>query len=203
VPSNSQADEEEEAFYLLGSVLGRSLADFQLSEDELKNVQKGMADIVNGKTIAEPTEMQMLKISTIRDERVAKLTASFLSKAKQESGAQVQDSGLIYFELAAGKGAAPSATDTVKVHYHGTLWNGTVFDSSVLRGEPTEFSLNRVIGCWTEGVAMMKVGGKAKLICPPDIAYGNRGAPPSVPPGAVLTFEVELLEIKAAAAPAE
>jgi FKBP-type peptidyl-prolyl cis-trans isomerase len=203
VAPDSQAAEDEDTFYLLGISLGRSLADFQLSEAELETVQKGMTDVIQGKSIPEPAEEQMMKIGALRDERAAKITTNFLAKAKREPGAQVQDSGLIYFDQKAGEGASPSATDTVKVHYHGTLWNGTVFDSSTQRGEPVEFPLDRVISCWTEGVGMMKVGGKAKLVCPPDIAYGGRGAPPAVPPGAALTFEVELLEIKAASAPAE
>jgi len=105
-------------------------------------------------------------------------------------------SGLIYTELKSGSGPSPSATDTVKVNYRGTLANGTEFDSSYKRGQPAEFPLNRVIPCWTEGVQKMKVGGKAKLVCPPSIAYGDRGAGTAVPPGATLTFEVELLDIK-------
>ena len=105
-------------------------------------------------------------------------------------------SGLIYTELKPGSGPSPTATDTVKVNYRGTLADGTEFDSSYKRGQPAEFPLNRVIACWTEGVQKMKVGGKAKLVCPPSIAYGDRGAGGAVPPGATLTFEVELLEIK-------
>src|SRR5438128_538646 len=92
-------------------------------------------------------------------------------------------------------GAAPKATDRVKVHYHGTLTDGTVFDSSVQRGEPITLPLNGVIKCWTEGVSMMKVGGKSRLVCPSDIAYGDQGRPPVIKPGATLVFEVELLEI--------
>ncbi len=95
-----------------------------------------------------------------------------------------------------GSGRSPSATDVVKVHYHGTLTDGKVFDSSVQRGEPASFPLNRVIPCWTQGVQQMKVGGKAKLTCPPGLAYGERGAPPTVPPNSTLTFEVELLAIE-------
>ena len=94
-----------------------------------------------------------------------------------------------------GTGPAPKATDRVKVHYHGTLTDGTVFDSSVKRGEPAEFRLNGVIPCWTEGVQTMKVGGKSRLVCPSAIAYGDQGAPPRIIPGATLIFEVELLEI--------
>ena len=98
--------------------------------------------------------------------------------------------------LTAGKGASPSATDTVKVHYRGTLTDGKEFDSSIARGEPVEFKLNEVIPCWTEGVQTMKVGEKAQLVCPSDIAYRDQGRPPVIPGGATLVFEVELLGIK-------
>ena len=94
-----------------------------------------------------------------------------------------------------GTGPSPKATDKVKVHYHGTLPDGTVFDSSVQRGEPIVLPLERRDPCWTEGVQMMKVGGKSKLVCPSDIAYGDQGRPPAIKPGATLVFEVELLEI--------
>jgi FKBP-type peptidyl-prolyl cis-trans isomerase FkpA len=106
-------------------------------------------------------------------------------------------SGLVYETLKDGSGASPAATDTVRVHYRGTLADGgKEFDSSYKRGEPAEFPLNRVIPCWTEGLQKMKVGGKAKLTCPPAIAYGNRGAAGVIPPNATLNFEVELLSIK-------
>lgn len=105
-------------------------------------------------------------------------------------------SGLQFTEVRAGDGPSPGATDTVVVHYHGTFPDGSVFDSSVERGEPATFPLNRVIPCWTEGVQRIQVGGKARLVCPPEIAYGARGAPPRIPPNATLTFEVELLEIR-------
>jgi len=121
------------------------------------------------------------------------------SKQPEKAGAANEvktASGLIYTELKAGSGPSPAATDTVKVNYRGTLADGTEFDSSYKRGQPAEFPLNRVIPCWTEGVQKMKVGGKAKLVCPPSIAYGDRGAGRAVPPGATLTFEVELLDIK-------
>jgi len=121
------------------------------------------------------------------------------SKQPEKAGAANEvktASGLLYTELKAGSGPSPTATDTVKVNYRGTLADGTEFDSSYKRGQPAEFPLNRVIPCWTEGVQKMKVGGKAKLVCPPSIAYGDRGAGKAVPPGATLTFEVELLDIK-------
>jgi FKBP-type peptidyl-prolyl cis-trans isomerase FkpA len=119
---------------------------------------------------------------------------AYLDKAAAEPGAQKTASGLIYRELKPGTGASPKATDTVKVHYRGTLTDGKEFDSSY-GGQPIEFPLNRVIRAWTEGVQMMKVGGKAQLVCPASIAYGERGAPPDIPGGATLVFEIELLGI--------
>src|SRR3954451_10445398 len=94
-----------------------------------------------------------------------------------------------------GTGAQPKATDQVKVHYEGRLIDGKVFDSSIQRGEPTTFPLNGVIPCWTEAVQLMKVGGKSKVVCPSELAYGERGAPPQIPPGSTLIFEVQLLDI--------
>ncbi|WP_228488359.1 FKBP-type peptidyl-prolyl cis-trans isomerase [Caenimonas koreensis] len=105
-------------------------------------------------------------------------------------------SGLVYQSLKEGSGTPPAATDTVKVHYRGTFMDGKEFDSSYKRGEPTEFPLNRVIKCWTEGVQMIKPGGKARLTCPPAIAYGEKGAGGGViPPNATLQFEVELISV--------
>jgi FKBP-type peptidyl-prolyl cis-trans isomerase FkpA len=119
---------------------------------------------------------------------------AYLDKAAAEPGAKKTASGLIYRELKPGTGASPKATDTVRVHYRGTLTDGKEFDSSY-DGQPLEFPLNRVIRAWTEGVQMMKVGGKAQLVCPANLAYGERGAPPDIPGGATLVFEVELLGI--------
>ena len=116
--------------------------------------------------------------------------------ATAASPPQTFDSGLILEKLAEGDGVSPAATDTVVVHYHGTFPDGRVFDSSVDRGLPATFPLDRVIACWTEGVQKMKVGGKARLTCPPAIAYGPNGAPPTIPPNATLHFEVELLDIR-------
>ena len=102
---------------------------------------------------------------------------------------------LTYKALREGTGASPAATDAVKVHYRGTLMNRTEFDSSYKRNEPATFPLNRVIPCWTQGVQRMKVGGKAELVCPPELAYGERGAGGTIPPNATLRFEIELIEI--------
>lgn len=118
-----------------------------------------------------------------------------LAAAAKEPGATQTTSGLVYRALKDGTGASPKATDLVKVHYKGTFPDGREFDSSYKRNEPTEFPLNQVIPCWTEGVQRMKVGGKAKLTCPAAIAYGARGAGNVIPPNATLLFEVELLGI--------
>lgn len=109
--------------------------------------------------------------------------------------AETLPSGVKVQHLTEGKGASPKASDTVTVHYRGTLDNGKEFDSSYSRNQPASFPLSRVIPCWTQGVQKMKVGGKAKLVCPPDTAYGSRGAGASVPPNSTLNFEVELLSI--------
>ena len=122
-------------------------------------------------------------------------TDPVLAAAAKEAGAQVTKSGLVYRSLKDGTGSSPAATDKVKVHYKGSFPDGKEFDSSYKRGEPTEFPLNGVIPCWTEGVQLMKTGGKAKLTCPSSIAYGQRGAGGTIPPNATLVFEVELLAI--------
>ncbi len=119
-----------------------------------------------------------------------------LADAAKEPGAKVTDSGLVIRMLKEGKGAQPNAASTVRVHYKGTFPDGKEFDSSHKRGEPIEFPLTGVIKCWTEGVAMMKVGGTAKLTCPSSIAYGARGAGGVIPPNATLVFEVELLGVR-------
>jgi len=122
--------------------------------------------------------------------------ADAAASAAKEAGASVTASGLVYRSLQDGAGASPAATDTVKVHYRGRFPGGKEFDSSYSRNAPTEFPLNRVIACWTEGVQKMKVGGKAKLTCPAAIAYGARGMGGVIPPNATLEFEIELLSVR-------
>jgi FKBP-type peptidyl-prolyl cis-trans isomerase FkpA len=119
-----------------------------------------------------------------------------IDKAAKEKGAVKTKSGMVYQSLKEGTGKSPTAASTVEVNYRGTLTNGTEFDSSYKRKQSISFPLTGVIPCWTEGVQLMKVGGKAKLVCPPELAYGSRGAGSAVPPNATLIFEVELLNIK-------
>ncbi len=202
VPKSSLKSEDEKTLYALGLSVGRSLAVFSLTPQELQLVQKGMADSVNNNPpevdlqTYGPKVQQLAKLRTANKAQAEKTKAKdFLEKASKEKGVQKTASGLLYKELKPGIGPMPKTTDTVKVHYRGTLTDGKEFDSSYTRGQPAEFPLNQVIPCWTEGVAKMKVGGKAQLICPSDIGYGDRGAPPEIPGGATLKFEVELIEI--------
>jgi FKBP-type peptidyl-prolyl cis-trans isomerase FkpA len=130
--------------------------------------------------------------------RYERLVAKFLEGAAAKEGAVKTPTGMVFIETSAGTGDSPAATDTVKLHYHVSLPDGSVFDSSVQRGEPASFALDKVIPCFSEGLQRMKVGGKAELYCPPELAYGERGAPPRIPGGSALLFEVELLEIQAA-----
>ena len=119
-----------------------------------------------------------------------------LAAAAKEPGAKVSASGLVILMVKEGAGPQPTAASTVRVHYKGMFPDGREFDSSYKRGEPIEFPLNGVIKCWTEGVALMKVGGAAKLTCPSSIAYGARGAGGVIPPHATLVFEVVLLGVR-------
>jgi FKBP-type peptidyl-prolyl cis-trans isomerase FkpA len=196
------ATDDQKTMYALGLIISQSLAPFTLSESELEFVRAGIADGVLKKTPKVDLPTYGPKVNQLQQARTAaqaetekKAGTAFVTKAAAEPGAKKTESGAIMTTMKEGKGEQPKATDTVKVHYHGTLIDGTVFDSSVKRGEPATFPLNQVIKCWTEGLQMMKVGGKSKLVCPSTIAYGDRGSPPTIKPGATLVFEVELLEI--------
>jgi FKBP-type peptidyl-prolyl cis-trans isomerase FkpA/FKBP-type peptidyl-prolyl cis-trans isomerase FklB len=194
--------EQDKTFYALGLAISQNLATFNLSPAELDMVKEGLTDGVQGKPhkVELPTYMPKLQeLAKTRTEAAAvsekKAGEAFIAKAAAEKDSVKTPSGAIVTTITPGTGATPTATDKVKVHYHGTLTDGTVFDSSVQRGEPVTFPLNGVIKCWTEGLQHMKVGGKARLVCPSDTAYGDRGAPPKIKPGATLVFEVQLLDI--------
>jgi len=198
----SNMTEDQKVLYALGLMLGRSLPTFTLTPAELETVSKGMVDMATGRTPEVDLQTYMPKVQQLQRTRTAaraevEKTRSqpFIDAAGKEPGAVVSPTGLVFRSLKPGTGATPAAADTVKVHYTGTLMDGKVFDSSVQRGTPAEFPLNAVIPCWTEGLQKMKVGEKAKLTCPSGIAYGDAGHPPIIPGGAVLTFEVELLDV--------
>ena len=194
--------DEEKTIYAVGLVMSRQLTPLSLTPAELEIVKKALSDSANNKP-AIKLEDWGPKIDGMLQAREGKLAGkekengkAFADKAAGESGAQKTASGLVYKELKAGTGNSPTAASTVKVNYKGTLINGTEFDSSYKRNEPAEFPLGNVIPCWTEGVQKMKPGGKAQLVCPSDIAYGDGGRPPQIPGGSTLVFEVELLEVK-------
>ena len=200
------ATDDEKTIYALGLYVFQSLGTFNLSPAEVDLVKKGFADAAAGKPAVDINTWGP-KIGKLAQERGAQAAQkekaagdAFLAKAAAEPGAEKTASGLVYRELRAGTGASPVPADKVKVHYKGTLTNGSEFDSSYRRNSPAEFNLTGVIPCWTEGVQKMKVGGKASLTCPSGIAYGDRGHPPAIPGGATLVFEVELLEITTPAA---
>lgn len=194
--------EDQKTLYALGVALAGNLTAFDLSPEEVTVVQMGITDGALGNEPKIDVNAQRAKFQQLAQSRQSaaaskekEASKEFLAKAEKAEGAQKTESGLIYNETKAGEGANPKPTDRVTVHYHGTLTDGTVFDSSKDRGQPATFPLNGVIPCWTEGVQKMKKGGTARLICPSDIAYGDRGAPPKIKPGATLVFDVELIEI--------
>ncbi len=207
-PAALQTDEQK-TVYALGLTISRNVKNFNLTPDEVKILQQGLADgLTAGATPQVKLEEFGPKIGelarkrqgAVADAEKAKGTA-FAEKAAAEPGAEKLPSGLVYKELTPGTGAQPTAADRVKVNYRGTLIDGTEFDSSYKRNEPATFPLGGVIPCWTEGVQKMKEGGKSRLVCPSAIAYGDRGSPPTIPGGATLVFEVELLKVESAAAP--
>ncbi len=196
------ATEDQKTLYALGLAMAQQVGVFGLSEEELAIMHRGLADGVHGREPQVDLKEYGPKLQAMAQARMAKAAegestaaTEFVDKMAAEPGAVRTDSGMIITEITAGTGDSPTDTSKVKVHYHGTLRDGTVFDSSVDRGQPAEFGLNQVIKCWTDGLQMMKVGGKSKLTCPADIAYGAQGRPPKIPGGAALVFEVELLEI--------
>jgi FKBP-type peptidyl-prolyl cis-trans isomerase len=194
--------EDQKTLYALGLALSRNLATFNLTPEELATVEAGLSDGLFAKEKKVDLDKYGQKVQELAQNR-AKAAAEkekeaakpYLEKMAAEKGAKKLPSGVIYIEEKAGSGENAKPTDKVKVHYTGKLMDGTVFDSSVERGQPATFPLNQVIKCWTEGVSQMKPGGKARLVCPADLAYGDRGAPPKIKPGSTLTFDVELLEI--------
>jgi FKBP-type peptidyl-prolyl cis-trans isomerase FkpA len=195
--------DDEKAVYAVGLTVYRQLAQLDLSPAELEIVKRALADAAANKPAVELSEWSP-KIQPFAVTRAARVkerekavSAVYLAKAAAEPGAVKTESGMIYREVRPGTGDSPKATDTVKVNYRGSLVDGTEFDSSYKRNEPTQFPLNGVIKCWTEGVQKIKTGGKSMLICPSDLAYGDQGRP-SIPGGATLIFEIELLEIVAA-----
>ncbi|MES2529295.1 MAG: FKBP-type peptidyl-prolyl cis-trans isomerase [Bdellovibrionota bacterium] len=198
--------EDDKTFYAMGFMLGGNLQRLTLSEKELAALYKGIAMASKN----EKSEVDMAKyqnrIQEVFKARMDKVAATekaagnkFIEDFVAKEGATKTASGLAYKAVKEGTGATPAAEDIVEVHYHGTLTDGTVFDSSKERGKTISFPLNRVIKGWTEGLQTMKEGGVSKFVIPADLAYGDAGAPPKIPGGATLIFEVELFKVTKAA----
>lgn len=201
--------EQDKTLYALGVIISRNLQPFTLTPSELAMVEAGLADGVQDKVALKDFESYGPKLQELQKTRMAAVAAkekaagvAYLAKAAAEPGATKTSSGLVIKTLTAGTGASPTAKDQVKVHYEGKFVDGRVFDSSIERKEPATFPLTGVIPCWTEAVQLMKVGGKARIVCPAALAYGDEGRPPQMPGGATLVFQVELLDIVTAGAAA-
>jgi FKBP-type peptidyl-prolyl cis-trans isomerase FkpA/FKBP-type peptidyl-prolyl cis-trans isomerase FklB len=189
--------EDDKTLYALGVALAQNLGPFNLSPSELEMVKAGLSDSALHKPTKVDAKTYYPKLRELQSTRAAAAGKAVLDKAAGEKGATRTASGIVIVPIKQGAGPTPKATDTVKVNYHGTLPDGKVFDTTVGK-DPVSFPLNGVIPCWTEGVQSIKVGGKSKLVCPSNLAYGDRGAPPDIGPGATLIFEVELLAIEKA-----
>jgi FKBP-type peptidyl-prolyl cis-trans isomerase FkpA len=204
--------EDQKTLYFLGKAVSSKIKQFDFSAEESKYVVMGFSEALEG-VPSKVDDTYGTKLNEYLGKKQEAIVAKqkeaakpFLEKMSKEPGAEKLPSGVVYIPVKEGTGSMPKASDMVKVHYHGTFPDGKVFDSSVDRGTPAEFPLSGVIPCWTEGVQKIKVGGKAKLVCPSDAAYGDQGAGGTIPGGATLVFDVELLDIlkePVAAAPAK
>jgi FKBP-type peptidyl-prolyl cis-trans isomerase FkpA len=193
--------EEQKTLYALGLLLGRNIKPFSLKPEELAIVKAGLSDAVTDTKPQVELDTYGPKVNELAQQRAAaaaeeakKKGQEFTEKVAKEKDATKTPSGIVIRTITPGTGASPTADDVVKVHYEGKLIDGTVFDSSIKRGEPAEFPLKGVVPCWTEALQTMKKGQKAQVVCPSAVAYGDRGQPPVIPPGATLSFEIELID---------
>jgi FKBP-type peptidyl-prolyl cis-trans isomerase len=197
----SKLQGDARALYAIGVSIGDQLRGLQVGPEELEPVVRGLRDAaLDQELMVDRGEFQQL-IPAFTQARQQKLleqekaaSETFLEQEAAKEASETLESGVIITRLEEGTGESPAAADEVKVHYRGTSRDGEEFDSS-LGGDPAVFPLNQVISCWTEALQQLKVGGKARIVCPSDMAYGDRGRMPMIKPGAALVFEVELLEI--------
>lgn len=194
--------EDEKTIYAIGMAMAQNLGPMKLNEQELDLLVQGLSDAVLGREPQVELSEYGPKIQGFAQGRMqaaasaeAEEAAAFIEEEAAKDGVEKTESGIVYKVIQEGTGDSPTPADTVRVHYVGSLRDGTTFDSSRERGQPAEFPLGGVIPCWTEAVQKMKVGGKARIVCPPDLAYGEQGRPGMIPGGAALVFEIELLDI--------
>lgn len=206
-PAEAAKTSDHDLFYALGAALARNLSPLDLGETDLAAVQEGIADAVLGRELRiEPRSVATELDGFLRGRaegalgREKEAGVAFCQKVAEEPGAQTTPSGVVFVPISDGDGPTPSPSDTVRVHYTGTLRDGTPFDSSREGADPTpaEFVLGQVVPCFRDGISMMKVGGRARIVCPPETAYGDRGSPPSILPGSTIQFDVELLGVVSA-----
>lgn len=191
--------------YALGMIIGRQFREMGVADFETSDFAQAVADILNGKETALTDMEAQREITAFQQQQQAreaekgkaarKVGEDFLAENAKREDVVVTGSGLQYTILSQGEGKSPAASDTVRCHYEGRLVDGIVFDSSYRRGVPAEFPLNGVIKGWTEGLQLMKEGGKFRFFIPFDLAYGARGAGGSIPPYAALVFDVELIKV--------
>lgn len=201
----SLGSDEQKVSYGLGRQFGQHLSRTRIEGLDLEAVIAGMEQaylgqpsvIADGDLQAayEAIETKLNLAARERDKRISQLSAEYLERNARRNKVTVTDSGLQYEVVERGEGGHPGPSDRVRVHYHGTLVDGAVFDSSIERGEPAEFAVNGVIAGWREALELMTVGSRWRLAIPAELAYGSRGAGDAVPPDAALLFEVQLLEI--------
>jgi FKBP-type peptidyl-prolyl cis-trans isomerase len=201
-PRAAPVSDDDKAFYTLGLSLARQVTSLDLNAHEVAMVQAGLADSLLKRKLAVDPEAQGPRLAQLEHERTAAAAEREKAKgrdalvaAQNEPGAIKAPEGFVIKTTHEGTGPTPAQTDQVKVSYEGRFVDGTIFDSSIQRAAPVTFPLGTVIACWQKGIARMKVGEKAKLTCPSDVAYGDVGRPPMVPGGATLVFDLELLEI--------
>lgn len=196
---------EAKASYAIGLQIGQQLKDSGLKDLDINSIKQGLEDVLTEKQPILPLNELHDALRQIHEramaekkkeaEKAAQAGVDFLKENLTKDGVKSTESGLQYSILKEGDGKIPAATDTVRVHYTGKLIDGTVFDSSVERGQPAEFPVNGVIRGWVEALQLMPVGSKWRLYIPQELAYGSQGAGASIPPFSTLIFDVELLAI--------
>jgi FKBP-type peptidyl-prolyl cis-trans isomerase len=207
VHAQAPKTEEEKTVYALGFAVAQNLKAFNLSPDEVKILVSSITAALANQPPGFDVMSYRDKLNAMAQSRTAaraakerEASAKFLADAAAQKGAQKKASGLVYQETKAGSGDAPTTKDKVQVQYTGKRRDGSVFDSSIERGQPADYPLGRMIACWTEGIQLMKPGGKAVITCPADLAYGDTGLPPGsgdmIAPGAALQFDIELLGVE-------
>jgi FKBP-type peptidyl-prolyl cis-trans isomerase FkpA len=193
----AQMTERQKTLYALGVSAADSFQVFALKPDEVAVVQQGLNDALLKKKLKVDMKVYRPKVNDLATAGYAAASRALLTKYAAQKGAVTTASGMVFVPVQAGSGAKPGPDSTVKVNYDGQLPDGSVFDSTRRRGQPSTLPLDKVIKCWKEGLQRMQVGEKALLVCPPELAYGEAGKPPTIPPSSALLFEVELVGIEA------